>query len=102
MNEAFVEKLVTLLLAALSHPETRASKVSEFQEAVWNSDEEAGNDAVCEVLSDLAYDLDYYEPDPVIRSEDPAYYGDDRLVKEIVRALHRLKEAGAKVPDTSS
>ena len=43
-----------------------------------------------ETLSDLAVDLDYYEPDPIDRREDASYYGDQRVEVEITEALEKL------------
>jgi len=35
-------------------------------------------------------DLDYYEPDTAMRREDPTFYGDERLEREIQEALNKL------------
>ena len=43
-----------------------------------------------DIFGDLAYDLDFYEPDPVARAEDSSYYGDERLKEEIQMALEKL------------
>lgn len=48
----------------------RKRLVAKFQELVW-SDENAN-----EILSELAYDLDFYEPNEALRKEAPSYYGD--------------------------
>lgn len=66
--------------------------INAFQTMLWNSEEWEShytNDAV-EVLRDLAYDLDFYEPDAPARAEDPSYYGADRAIQEITIALKRI------------
>jgi hypothetical protein len=55
------------------------------------------NEAVDGVLRDLAYDLAYYEADPVLRREDSSFYGDDRARTEIREALQKLAQSGVNV-----
>ena len=43
-----------------------------------------------EVLSELAYDMDFYEPDDRLRKESANFYGEDQLEKEIMMALEKL------------
>jgi len=50
---------------------------------------------VQDILTDLAYDLDYYEPDPRARQESPSFYGPKRAVELIESALSELRSAGA-------
>lgn len=54
--------------------------IRKFQYEIWNMEE---TDDVDEILIELAYELDYYEPNPIIRLEDPSYYGEEKLFKEI-------------------
>jgi hypothetical protein len=49
----------------------------------------------------LAYDLDFFEPDPTRRMVDPAYFGDDRLEEEIATAFRRLVALGVRIPKDS-
>jgi hypothetical protein len=63
----------------------RKNLISEFQELIWN-DKNAN-----EILSELAYDLDFYEPDEELRKEDSSYYGDNRLEEEIKLAIRKLR-----------
>jgi hypothetical protein len=63
----------------------RQKLISEFQEMVWSS--EVNN----ELLSQLAYDLDFYEPDDVLRDEDRSFYGDielEVLLKEFLEKMN--------------
>jgi hypothetical protein len=49
-------------------------------------------------LADLAYDLDFFEPDPFVRVESTSYYGHERLEEEIRTALRRLADLGIEIP----
>jgi GGDEF domain-containing protein len=75
-----------ILEKILTDKVNRKKLISEFQELIWN-DENAS-----EVLSLLAYDLDFYEPNIELRKEDPSYYGDERLEEEIKLVINKLKE----------
>lgn len=63
----------------------RKQLISEFQELIWN-DENAN-----ELLSELAYDMDFYEPNEKLRKENPSYYGDERLEEEIKSAIQKVQ-----------
>jgi hypothetical protein len=67
----------------------RMELIKSFQNEVWE-DESIKDEALNEILSELAYDLDFYEPKEEWRKEDPSYYGDDRLEKEIKMAIQKL------------
>jgi hypothetical protein len=60
--------------------------IKEFQNQVWNDEISKNN-----ILSELAYDLDFYEPDSALRLHDHSYYGDEILEREINLALKKLK-----------
>lgn len=64
----------------------RKRLISDFQESVWRN-----NDAD-KILSELAYTLDFYEPDLNLRNEDISYFGDERLEEELKLAMEALKE----------
>jgi hypothetical protein len=64
----------------------RKRYIFEFQELIWN-DENAN-----EILSELAFDLDFYEPDDELRKEDPSYYGDDKLVEVLKSAMQKYQK----------
>lgn len=64
----------------------RKELIKEFQSQVWD------NEKSIQILRDLAYDLDFYEPDEILRSDDPSYYGDERLEKEILVVIQKLKQ----------
>lgn len=74
-----------ILEAILKDKSQRKQLIAEFQQMIW-SDENAN-----EILSELAYDLDFYEEDIQIRNEDKSYFGEERLKKEIIAVLEKLK-----------
>jgi len=69
--------------------EERKELINEFQEQVWNGEINTDNPAF-EILSELAHDLDFYEPDENLRKEDSVYYGDEKLMQEISSALEKM------------
>lgn len=75
-----------ILKQILRDKQNRKILIKKFQELVWN-DENAN-----EILSELAYDLDFYEPNEKYRKENPSYYGDNRLEEEIKSAIQKLIE----------
>lgn len=77
--------MMEILKKILTEKLNRKLLIKQFQEQVWNN--ENGN----ETLSELAYDLDFYEPDEILRKQDSVYYGDERLEKEIIDVLKKLK-----------
>jgi hypothetical protein len=66
--------------------------IASFQQLVWK-EPLRGSSAVQEILRDLAYDLEYYEPDPRARAEDSSFYDDERAIAEIEEALARIERA---------
>jgi len=83
-----------LLEKAIREPSNLAEVVAQLQHGVWNSAEIP--EAADEILRELAYDLDYFEPSIGARAEDPSFFGEERAVAEIKKALERLRavEAG--------
>jgi hypothetical protein len=86
------------LIRALHGGDDREALVREFQRQVWDS--EGPEDAVWEVLGDLAYDLEFWVPNPEWRKEDLSYYGDERLEAEIRSALDKLDNLGVGDPES--
>jgi len=81
---------MNILKEILNDKLNRKRLISEFQELIWNDEILSAN----EILSDLAYDLDFYEPNEELRKEEPSYYSDDRLEEEITSAIQKLQELG--------
>lgn len=95
-------RLAELLREALGDPGRRAHALRTFQDtgADTPTSAEAGRERLWEIFSDLAIDLEFYEPDPGYRAASRSYYGDDRLeelLHDALREIDRLEEA----PDAS-
>ncbi|MGV8094871.1 MAG: colicin immunity domain-containing protein [Mangrovibacterium sp.] len=85
-------ELIQALKQILETPiSKRAEFVKAFQNEIWN-DESIWDEKLNEVLSELAYDLDFYEPNEKLRKESPNYYGDERLEKEMHNVLNKIKK----------
>jgi hypothetical protein len=70
----------------LSDKANRKKLINKFQELIWEDESSS------ELLSNLAYDLDFYEPSEDWQKESPSYYGDQRLEKEIMLVLKQLND----------
>lgn len=89
-RDQMIEKLKQIIA---SDGIERKKLIEEFQEEIWNGEAKPDN-PTSDILSELAYDLDFYEPDEKLRSEDFSYYGDERLKAEIASALKKLEAVG--------
>ena len=67
----------------------RIELVKSFQNEVWN--DEFMEDKLYEILSELAYDLDFYEPNEEWRKEDISYYGNQRLEELIKIGISKIE-----------
>lgn len=84
--------LLEVLRRIETEPAGRKQRIREFQEYVFNSDDLPGfDDEESDVLAELAYDLDFYVENPEWRREDPSYYGDERLIREIRESISKLR-----------
>ena len=86
-----LSELINLLEQILSDRAQRAEHVKQLQQIVWNTINLHPDSEVIRILRDLAYDLDFFEPDDQVRADDPALYGDARLEEEIRSTLERLR-----------
>ena len=76
----------------LSNVKCRPTLIREFQEKIWNEEDYGNNENINEILRELAYDLDFYEPDKEWRKESLSYYGDKRLEQEVKVALEKIEK----------
>jgi len=84
-----IDHAIALLELAVRNKAQLIAHVRRFQEEVFHDESLSGPAA--DALRDLAYDLEYYEPDPGRRCEDPALFDDTRAMKEIVDTLSRIR-----------
>ena len=55
------------------------------------------DEKIQQVFSDLAYDLNFYEDEPLDRDEKLGYYGDDKLIEVVDAAIKKIGEYEAGV-----
>ncbi|MFT3746388.1 MAG: hypothetical protein QM785_19110 [Pyrinomonadaceae bacterium] len=67
--------------------------IRDLQQKVWNNSDVLVDARIDNVLRDLAYDLDFYEPNPMLREEDSSFYGDVQLDLLLETALDQCKLA---------
>jgi hypothetical protein len=65
--------------------------IKSVQNQIWNEDS-CGDKDLDEILSGIAYDLDFYEQNEEWRKENPSYYGDERLIEGIKLAIEKLQQ----------
>jgi len=92
-----LDSLLEVLLKALNVRDQRTEYINQFQEIVWNDSPVPSEEWAWDILSELAYDLEFYVADETARREDPSYYGDDRAEAEIQGALAKLRAKGVQV-----
>ena len=80
-----IPEIIALLEEAISKKQYLAKHIDDFQRIVWDEKFEC-SEPESEILCDLAYDLDYFEPNPEWKAQDPSYYGEERAVQEIESA----------------
>ena len=79
-----------LLRKILEKEQEKQELINEFQNSVWNGKLSFLNKEIEEILNNLAVDLEYYVSNDKARKEDPSFYGNDRLEKEIREALDKI------------
>jgi hypothetical protein len=96
-----VDQIVGLLTKILRDPSSRKESVKEFERYYGSISIIARRSIrrdVLDIVDELVYDLAFYVADPAMRAQDPSYYGDERLVKEVESTLRMLSQVGAAVP----
>jgi len=69
----------------------RIELVKELQNEIW-SDESIQDEKLNEILSALAYDLDFYEPNEEWKKGSPNYYGDERLEELLKLGIQKIED----------
>jgi len=85
-----VDNRIRILERAIQQPERLSELIEEFQGIVWNTERETETPE-WQVLSDLALDLEYYEPNPERRKEDKSFFAEERAINEIKIALSKFR-----------
>lgn len=85
------EHIISLLADILSDKSHRYQKVTDFVTTVMQCDKaENGKYQYPDAINDLAYDLDFYDPNPEMQKKY-GFYGDERLEILITNAIKELK-----------
>jgi hypothetical protein len=96
-----INKILGLLTKILREPSSRKETVQEIERyygGISFVDQRSIRRDVLDILDELVYDLGFYVADPAMRAQDPSYYGDERLVKEVESALLLLSQVGVAAP----
>jgi hypothetical protein len=92
-----IDKILGLLTNILRESPSRKEAVKEFERYYSGSGvvvRRSIRHDVLDILDELAYDLGFYVADPAVRAQDPSYFGDERLVREIESTFRLLSQAG--------
>lgn len=74
------EELRNLLVKIINEPEpTKSSLIRSFQNYIWESENTNYDEPLSTILIELAYDLDFYEPNEIWKKEDMSYYDESKL-----------------------
>jgi hypothetical protein len=86
-----VEILQSLRYILDAQPLERVKLVKKLQNVIWD-DESAQDEKLDGILSELAYDLDFYEPNEEWQKESPNYYGNEHLEELIELSMKKIEE----------
>lgn len=86
-----IHELIALLNQILkSEISDRSKLINEFQKEIWDSGS-VGDTHLDEILSEIAYDLDFYEPNEEWQKEFLSYYGNEKLTELLNSRLSLLQ-----------
>lgn len=91
-----IEDIIVLLqqISNTDRYNDRIQKILTFQDLMYLGDIDLQNEKVEEILDNLAYDLEYYQPDIGCREKGIKYLGDEELlekIKNIIDQINSLK-----------
>ena len=96
-----MDKILGLLTNILRESSSRKEVVKEFERyyhGIGVVVRRSIRHDVLDILDELVCDLGFYVADPAVRAQDPSYFGDERLVREVESTLRLLSQAGIIVP----
>ncbi|WP_259068290.1 hypothetical protein HDF24_08775 [Mucilaginibacter sp. X4EP1] len=67
----------------------KSELIVDFQTDIFK-DESIVNESLDEIISDLAYDLDFYEPKEELRKQDSSFYNNERLAQIIKASIIKI------------
>jgi len=65
------------------------SAVGRFDDLIFLSDEDIGNAEIDDLLTELAHDLEYYNPEECV--SDGTYFGDDKFFDLVNPTIKKLE-----------
>ncbi len=86
-----MQEIINMLELILVDSANRERLVRDFQKRIGNN-LFTTSEAETNIYAELAYIMENYEPDEEVRQEDSSLFGDDKLIKEIEKALTKLKK----------
>ena len=69
----------------------RSELINSFQKIAF-SDNQIEDEYLDEIVGDLAYDMDYYEPNEEWRKQDLSFYSEDRLKELISDVIKKIEK----------
>ena len=90
--ESTLQEIIQLLETALDDRGRLPGVIFRLQQQVWSSSVPMVPALAEELLQELAYDLDFYEPDAKARAEDPSFKDEAAALEEIRRVVLVLRE----------
>ena len=99
-----LQEAKNMIPAILKVSESERFKIiSDFQKFIWNYKSSDDENDLSDILWCLAYDLDFYEPNPEWRKECPGcYYGEEKLIENIKEALQSIEALEMKNPNVQN
>ncbi|HEY2583118.1 MAG TPA: hypothetical protein VGI43_15005 [Mucilaginibacter sp.] len=68
----------------------RTELIDDFQNDFFN-DESVRDEALEMIVGDIAYDLDFYEPNEEWRKQDSSFYGNEKLEEIIKQGIIKIE-----------
>lgn len=90
--ELLDKSILQFLITTSKEKKIDSNFLKEFQLKVLNSKIISKDAHVENLIRDLAYDLDYYEPDEIKRKEEPSFFGDEKAVELVTEAYNKLRQ----------
>jgi uncharacterized protein YaaN involved in tellurite resistance len=88
------ESILDFLKSIVESKTFEYEKIKEFQNTIFNTEKIPVREEIEELIRELTYDLDYYEPDEAARNESPSFIDEKgvlELIGEAVRKIELLK-----------
>lgn len=85
------KNILTFFTVTLKKKRIKTNLLENFQNLVFNLEKISDYAEIEELIRDLAYDLDFYEPDEQFRKEDVSYFGESKALELIENTYEKIK-----------